>query len=57
MLNFSLTYNNYRRRHQLKALREGTRYHDPVGGESLFRDHVGGAEEVVCHREDKPAEQ
>lgn len=39
------------------ALRQSGRYNDPVGGESLIRNHVGRAKEVVCHSEDKAAEQ
>lgn len=55
-LNCDLTDNYYRWRNHLKALREPSR-HDSVGGEALFRGHVSGAEEVLCHSEDKAAKK
>lgn len=40
-LKVKLTYNNYRRWAYCKGLRQSVRYNDPIGRESLIRDHMG----------------
>lgn len=51
-----LTDDGYGRRSHLRALR-GDGGHHAVGRESLFRDHVSGAEEELYHSEDIAAKK
>lgn len=52
-----LTYNKNRGGAGVDALRESVGEDNPVGGESVVRDHVCGATEELCCNEDKTAQQ